>query len=197
MKAKHLLYAFFLLIGSAAMAQTTMPASETVLKDAYAQAAKENKKVILMFHASWCGWCKKMDASLNDPACKKLIDDNYVVAHLDIMEQPDKKSLENPGGTDVLKKLTGAVQIGLPYWLVLDANGNTLANSLMAKDGKPSTNLEDNVGCPATEQEVSFFDGILKKTSNLKDSDISAIHKRFRLNEPAPPPAKPAGASSK
>jgi len=52
MKTRNLLIALFLLMGSAAVAQTALPASETVLKDAYAQATKENKKVILIFHAS-------------------------------------------------------------------------------------------------------------------------------------------------
>src|ERR1700712_5876917 len=115
MKAKHLLYALFMLIGSAAVAQTTMPASETVLKDAYAQAAKENKKVILMFHASWCGWCKRMDASLVDPTCKKMIDDNYVVAHLDVMEQKKDAALENPGGMAVMNKFGADEKAGLPF----------------------------------------------------------------------------------
>lgn len=105
MKAKHLLYALFMLIGSAAAAQTTLPEAQSVLDKAYAQASKENKKVILMFHASWCGWCKRMDASLVDPTCKKFFDDNYVVAHLDVMEEPAKVNLENPGGMKVMKKI--------------------------------------------------------------------------------------------
>jgi len=189
MKAKHLLYALFMLIGSAAAAQTTMPASEAVLKDAFAQAGKENKKVLLMFHASWCGWCKKMDASLNDPACKKMFDDNYVIAHLDVMEQPAKANLENPGSLAVMTKY-GGEKSGLPFWLVLDNKGNVLANSLMPKDGAVTGTPEDNVGCPASEKEVAYFDKILKKTSNLKDEDIAIIHKRFLLNQPPPAPAK-------
>jgi len=189
MKAKHLLYALFMLIGSAAVAQTTMPASETVLKDAFAQAGKENKKVLLIFHASWCGWCKKMDASLNDPICKKMFDDNYVIAHLDVMEQPQKVDLENPGAMKVMTKYAGESS-GLPFWLVLDVKGNVLANSLMPKDGAAIGIPEDNVGCPASEKEVTFFDAVLKKTSNLKDGDIAIIHKRFLLNQPPPAPAK-------
>lgn len=186
MEAKHLLYALFMLIGSAAVAQTTMPAAETVLNNAYAQASKENKKVILMFHASWCGWCKRMDASLIDPTCKKMFDDNYVVAHLDVMEQKKDVALENPGGMAAMNKFGADEKAGLPFWLVLDAKGNVLANSFMPND----KGVNENVGCPATEKEVSFLDGILKKTSNLKDEDIAVIHKRFLLNQPAPAPAK-------
>jgi thiol-disulfide isomerase/thioredoxin len=188
MKSIKLLCLALLLTGSA-FAQATLPSSEAVLNNAYAQATKENKKVILIFHASWCGWCKKMDASLNDPTCKKMFDDNYVIAHLDVMEQPAKASLENPGGMDVMKKF-GGEKSGLPFWLVLDPKGNVLANSLMPKDGATTATPEDNVGCPASEKEVSYFDSILKKTSGLKDDDIATIHKRFLLNQPPPTPAK-------
>jgi len=189
MKTKHFVVALLILTGSAAMAQTALPTSETVLKDAFARAGKENKKVLLMFHASWCGWCKKMDASLNDPACKKMFDDNYVIAHLDVMEQPQKVNLENPGSMAVMTQY-GGNKSGLPFWLILDAKGNMLANSLMPKDGAATATPEDNVGCPASEKEVSYFDGILKRTSHLQDEDIAIIHKRFLLNQPAPVPAK-------
>jgi thiol-disulfide isomerase/thioredoxin len=188
MKSIKLLCLAMLVTGSA-FAQATLPSSETVLNNAYAQATKENKKVILIFHASWCGWCKKMDASLNDPTCKKMFDDNYVIAHLDVMEQPAKANLENPGGMDVMKKF-GGEKSGLPFWLVLDQKGNMLANSLMPKDGATTATPEDNVGCPASEKEVSYFDSILKKTSSLKEDDIATIHKRFLLNQPPPTPAK-------
>ena len=188
MKSIKLLCLALLLTGTA-FAQATLPSSETVLNNAYAQATKENKKVILIFHASWCGWCKKMDASLNDPTIKKMFDDNYVIAHLDVMEQPAKATLENPGGMDVMKKF-GGEKSGLPFWLVLDQKGNVLANSLMPKDGAATATPEDNVGCPASDKEVAFFDGILRKTSNLKAEDIAVIHKRFLLNQPPPTPAK-------
>ncbi|WP_428328768.1 thioredoxin family protein [Mucilaginibacter sp.] len=193
MKAKHLIFGLFLLVSSATMAQTAMPSSESVLTDAFAKATKENKKVILIFHASWCGWCKKMDASLNDPALKKMFDDNYVITHLDVMEQKEKAALENPGSMAVMKKL-GGENSGLPYWLVLDAKGNIIANSLMPKDGATTGTAADNIGCPATEKEVSYFEGIIKKTSALTDGDLGAIHKRFLLNQPPPQPAKAASS---
>jgi len=186
MKAKHLLYALFMLIGSAAAAQTAMPEAQSVLDKAYAQASKENKKVILMFHASWCGWCKRMDASLVDPTCKKFFDDNYVVAHLDVMEEPAKVTLENPGGMAAMNKFGGDKNSGLPFWLVLDAKGNVLANSLQPN----AKGVNESIGCPASEKEVAFFDAILKKTSNLTDEEIAVIHKRFRQNEPVPVAAK-------
>jgi thiol-disulfide isomerase/thioredoxin len=184
MKALKLLCLLIFLAGSTAFAQNVSPSSETVLNNAYAQAAKENKKVILIFHASWCIWCHKMEASINDPACKKMFDDNYVIAYLDVMETKEKENLENPGWKDVMNKF-GNEKFGLPFWLVLDKKGDVLANSLMPKAGGAS----DNVGCPASEKEVAYFDGILKKTSKLKDEEIAIIHKRFLLNQEAAHPA--------
>ena len=172
-------------IVASGFAQTTMPSSESVLKQAYAQAGTENKKVMLIFHASWCGWCKKMEASLNDPTCKKFFDDNYVITTLDVMEQPAKASLENPGSLEVLKKFKGE-KSGLPFWLILDANGNLLADSQMRPAGASLDTPGESMGCPASEKEVAYFISLLKKTSNLNDEQLAVIAKRFAQNKPLP-----------
>jgi thioredoxin-related protein len=148
--------------------------ADEVLKLAKQQAVKKKKNVIVIFHASWCVWCRKMDASLNDPAIKKFFEDNYVITHLVVQESKEKKQLENPGGEACLEKMGGKEQ-GLPYWIVLDAKGNKLADSRMSNG--------DNTGCPAKEEEVQYFTTVLKKTSKLTDSEIEQIGKRFRKND--------------
>jgi len=175
-------------------AQTDMPSSETVMKQAYAQAGKEHKNVILIFHASWCGWCKKMEASLNDPTCKKMFDDNYVITTLDVAEQPAKKALENPGSADVVKKYKGEEQ-GLPFWVVLDPKGNLLADSEIRPAGASMETAGKSVGCPAEENEVAFFAKLLKATSKLTDAQLAVISTRFAQNKPVPTPKSAATAS--
>jgi len=55
-----LLAALFITVSSFAGVKPAAPAStDVLLKKAYAQAAKQHKNVIVLFHASWCGWCKK------------------------------------------------------------------------------------------------------------------------------------------
>ncbi|WP_353097987.1 thioredoxin domain-containing protein [Empedobacter brevis] len=41
-----------------------------ILTKAQNQAKVENKNVFLIFHASWCGWCKKMEKKYGRPCCK-------------------------------------------------------------------------------------------------------------------------------
>lgn len=157
-----------------AAAQVKAPAADEVLEAAYARASAGNKNVLLIFHASWCGWCRKMDSSLHDAAIKPAIDRSYEIAHLTVYESPTKKALENPGALDFLAKNNGAEK-GLPFWYVLDKTGVVLASSEM-KTGQ-------NSGCPATAEEVAHFIDVLKKTSSLKDAELEAVQKRFRRNE--------------
>jgi hypothetical protein len=193
MKNKLFIGLLFLMITGSALGQTTLQPADVVLKQAYAQAGKENKKIILIFHASWCGWCKKMTASLNDPTCKQMIDDHYVTVYLDVLERPGKEDLQNPEAMDVLKQYN-AVTAGLPFWLVLDANGATLADSEMKPAGATTAKPEDNVGCPTEDNEVAYFTKILKATSNLTDDQLLVIQKRFLQNKPVPQKAMKASS---
>jgi thioredoxin-related protein len=192
-----LLAALFIAVSSlASLAKPEPPTTEQVLKDAYAQAAKQHKKVMILFHASWCGWCKKMDASLNDPAIKKSFDDNYVITWLTVLETtPEMKKNENPGAMDLMTKYHGE-KAGLPFFLIMDAKGKLLADSYIRPAGASMDTPGDNTGCPASEKEVNYFSDILKATSNIKEPQLALIRARFRTNEPAPaaPALKPAGS---
>jgi thioredoxin-related protein len=162
------------------LAQTT-PTADDILKAAYEKAAKENKYVFVIFHASWCGWCHKMDASLNDSTCKKFFDDSYVFAHLVVSESKDKVYLENPGAEEFKTKYNGKDQ-GLPFWLLFDKGGKLVSDSKMRKPGEGPDEGE-NTGCPAAENEVQFFLNLLKKTSHLTSAQLEIIGKRFRQNQ--------------
>jgi thioredoxin-related protein len=172
----------FLFAANIANAQDAVPDADTILHAAYKQAAAENKNIIVIFHASWCGWCHKMDNAMNDKECKKIFESNYVIVRLDVEESKDKKELENPGASDIKKKYLGE-KAGLPFWLVLDKNGKLLADSYIRKAGIPKDQPGENIGCPTSEKEVEIFIGILQKTSAIPDSKLETIAKRFRKNK--------------
>ena len=173
----------FLLFGQFVIAQpagTDVPSADQVLKAALSQAARENKNVILMFHASWCGWCHKMDTSLNDPTVKKFFDDNYVITHLVIDESPANKALENAGVYEFRTKYHGD-GVGIPFWLIFDKEGKLLADSKIRKNGENAAG-GNNIGCPANADEVDYFLELLRKTSKLDEKQLSLVAIRFRKN---------------
>ena len=179
---KSILTAVLVMLTIMVNAQPTPQSADVIMKDAYQQAARENKNVIVMFHASWCIWCHKMDSSLLDPSCRKFFNDNYVIKHIVVAESKDKKSLETPGGEEMRVKYKAEEQ-GIPFWLILDKNGKLLADSKIRPEGAGFDTEGDNAGCPASETEVSYFLRVLKASSRLTDEQLEVIRKRFRQNE--------------
>ncbi|WP_296145860.1 thioredoxin family protein [uncultured Flavobacterium sp.] len=147
--------------------------ASVVLEKAMAQAKKEKKNVFVMYHASWCGWCKKMEASMQNEDVKPFFDKNYVTTFLTVQERKDK-SLENPGADEILKKYK-ADQSGIPFWQIYDADGKLLADSFDAKG--------QNLGCPSTKEEVAAFTDKLKKTSSLTENQRKKIEDVFVIKK--------------
>lgn len=159
-------------------AQQQAPTAESILKTAYDQAAREDKKVMVIFHASWCGWCRKLDAAMQDPSCKSFFDDNFVTTHLTVKERPNNRHLENPGAMELLTQYKGD-KGGIPFFLIFDADGQFVADSKFRTPDNPEG---DNMGCPATDEEVAAFLALLKQTTKLKDSELAVIGERFKKN---------------
>jgi len=172
---KLTLLLLFTAVTAVSIAQKEPLPADSVLSRALSKAKAEKKNVFIIFHASWCGWCKKMDVAMSDPACKPFFDANYVVEHLTILESKDKKNLENPGAEALFKKHAPA-DSGIPFWLIYDAEGRLIADAKMP-DGS-------NAGCPATADEVTHLINTLKRSSSIDEKTSKAIFERFRRNEP-------------
>ncbi|MCK5822001.1 MAG: thioredoxin family protein [Bacteroidales bacterium] len=158
-----------------------LPASK-ILKTAKKQARKEGKNVFIMWHASWCGWCHRMDKQMNDPEVKEFFDANYVIIHLVAKESKDNKHLENPGSDEMLAKYKGD-KSGIPFWVILDKKGDLLADSFMRTVGEDMEPKLTNSGCPGHRNEVDHFIKVLKETSEMKDEDLAKIDKLFFITK--------------
>ena len=172
----------FLFHTETSFAQHGQPPASEIMREAMQMAAKENKNVFIIFHASWCGWCHKMDNSIDDESCKDFFYKNYVIRHLVVDESRDKKDLENPGADELRAKYHGDNE-GIPFWLIFDKDGNLLADSQMRPKGASLDTKGENVACPAAEKEVAYFIEVLKKTSEISEAEQMAVQKRFRQNE--------------
>lgn len=145
-----------------------------VLDKAFMEAREENKSVFLIFHASWCGWCKRMDQNMGDDSCKELFSRNYVITHLVVQESEENRHLENPGADEVLKKYKGE-RSGIPFWLIFGKNGKLLEDSFDSE--------KQNLGCPATGEEVAEFISKLIKTSDMTEKELAIVASKFRIRE--------------
>lgn len=159
-----------LLVFSTALAQAPRPAQDMVA-EAQAKAVKGGKKTMVIFHASWCGWCKRLDAFMDQPQFKQIFAKNYEIVHLTVLESPDKKALENKGSDAVLKSVGGEGQ-GLPFMAVLGADGKTLINSRRPSEKDPNG---ENIGHPMVAEEVAHFMTMLRKTSKINSQDLGKI----------------------
>ncbi len=178
---RSILVIFLISLSITVIAQELPASAGEVMKEACAAALKENKKVFIMFHASWCGWCHKMDAAMNDSTCKKFFEDNFVIRHLVVYESKGKEKLENPGALAMLTKYKGANE-GIPYWLIFDKDGSFLLDSRIPPPANNPAAKAQNSGCPASKEEVDFFIDVLKKTTLVNDEQIEKIRIRFRKN---------------
>jgi thiol-disulfide isomerase/thioredoxin len=180
-RAYSLIIAAFLISGGIA-AQEKPETADKIMNDAYKVAASGKKNVFVIFHASWCGWCKKLEASINDPVCRDYFNNNYVFVHLTVLESKDKKNLENPGAPEMYTKYAGNSS-GIPFFLIFDGTGKLLADSKIRAAGEGPEKPGQNMGCPAADDEVAAFIDVLRKTSKIKPADEAAISERFRKNK--------------
>ncbi|WP_419870174.1 thioredoxin family protein [Chryseobacterium sp. CT-SW4] len=167
MKFSKIILLFTVLLFQVGFAQEK---ADVILKKALTQAGSENKNVLLVFHASWCRWCKLMEKNMNLPETRPLFEKNYVTAYIDVQERGDKKTIENPGGQELMNRFKGE-SAGLPFWVILNSKGEILTNSFNEKG--------ENLGSPSTRGEVDTFIGKLEQSSTLNKEELEVIYKTF------------------
>ena len=154
--------------------------TDQILNQAKKTAALENKNVFIIWHASWCGWCHRMDTLMMREDLKDYFNNNYVIEHLVVKEAKNLKHLENPGAEELLAKYNGD-KVGIPFWVILDPNGKLLADSFMRKPGVGLDQMGQNTGCPADPPEVEHLIAVLKSTAKIDEAGLKKIGEAFTL----------------
>ncbi len=146
------------------------PPADQVLGPAKARAAAEHKTIFLHFGASWCGWCKRLDAFLERPDIKPVFEKYFIPVKLIVQENEKNKAFENPGADSLLKELGGPA--GLPYFAFLDAAGAPIVNS--KQDGQ-------NIGYPAQPNEIEWFVKMMEKAApGISADDVKTLETALR-----------------
>jgi thiol:disulfide interchange protein len=88
------------------------------IRRALATAGKQHKNVLLDFGGNWCIDCHILENAFHQPRIAPLLNDNYIVVHVDVGKY-DKN-------LDLAKKYHVDLQKGVPSLAVLDSQGRVL-----------------------------------------------------------------------
>ena len=103
--------------------------AQAQVSQALAKAKANNKQVMIVFGANWCGDCKMLDGEFRKPALKTMLDANYVVVKVDVNRFNKNLDVVKAYG-DVIKKGIPSIVIATPAnQLVYATNGGELADA--------------------------------------------------------------------
>jgi ketosteroid isomerase-like protein len=100
--------------------------AEAELRAAEGVAAREHKRVLVVFGANWCYDCHVLDTTFRSKEFAPLVDANYVVVHINTGE-------EGKDNYDLAARLGVALDHGIPSLGVLEPDGRVV---VAQKDGE-------------------------------------------------------------
>ena len=173
----------YLLLATQSPYAQSMSGAKEIVDQARTRAKTENKNVFIIFHASWCFWCHKMDTLMNTKEIKPYFDTSYVIVHIDVNENdPAKKKLETPGGNKLFEQYAGT-DPSVPFWLILDTSGKVMADSRFRGPQLSPSSAAANIGLPTLPEEIRFFRDVLKRTSSLSEQQVDEIAAVFQRKQ--------------
>jgi thioredoxin 1 len=90
--------------------------AEGELRAGLSRAAREKKRVLVVFGGNWCYDCHVLDATFHSKAFAPLVDANYVVIHINIGE-------DGKDNNDLAARLGVKLDKGVPSLGVLEPDG--------------------------------------------------------------------------
>ena len=103
--------------------------AQAQVSQALAKAKADNKQVMIVFGANWCGDCKMLDGEFKKPAMKALLDANYVVVKVDVNRFNKNLDVVKPYGEVIKKGIPSIVIATAANQLVYATNGGELADA--------------------------------------------------------------------
>ena len=92
--------------------------ARTEIREAEQRAAREHKRVLLVFGGNWCYDCHVLDLAFHSGDIEPTLDRNYLLVHVDVGEY--NKNL------DLAEKYQVPLQKGVPAIAVVDSAGKLL-----------------------------------------------------------------------
>src|SRR5215467_15343511 len=144
------------------------------INEALAQAAKQHKRVLLDFGGNWCLDCHVLDNAFKQPRIAPLLNNNFVLVHVDVGRY-DKN-------LDLAKKYRVDLEKGVPSLAVLSARGAVIYSTVDFEKARVLS--EDDVIAflekwkpPDTSKPTSGSQGAPPEASKSKPSPSAAEKK--------------------
>jgi len=102
---------------------------------AFVDAGAGGKRLIIDLGGNWCGWCRALDAVMDEPEVKPFMDANFVVVPVDVASA-DFKIDRNLA---VLQRFGVSKVEGVPWLIVADADRKVLASTDAVTDDAHQT----------------------------------------------------------
>jgi thioredoxin 1 len=91
------------------------------IKEAEKKAAKEHKRLLLVFGANWCFDCHVLDLAFQRPDLAPILAANYEVVHIDLGPEEEKNA-------DLVRQYEIPLNKGIPALAVAESNGTLVVS---------------------------------------------------------------------
>lgn len=133
------------------------PEARVLLDEALARAKQEDKRVLVQETATWCGPCHMLARFLD---ANRMWEQDYIWVKMDHRWS---------GAQELMAELRDGADGGIPWFAILDAQGEKLATS-----NEPEN--KSNIGYPSSPAGQQHLENMLRTTrQRLSDEELSEL----------------------